>query len=129
MAQILHCDCCKASDGSINGNYKPPQSGLGPAAYEYAVPEYVKVWRSVTFHGHTFDICNLCLAKVEAIIDFKFNFQALKEKQKADTDGRKQAKSKPSNLECGKCHHDPHEPGDCDARICDAAGDTDYCPC
>jgi hypothetical protein len=30
---------------------------------------------------------------------------------------------------CPKCKHDPHPANDCKERICDAAGDMDWCPC
>ena len=30
---------------------------------------------------------------------------------------------------CPKCKHDPHVANDCNERVCDAAGDMDYCPC
>lgn len=30
---------------------------------------------------------------------------------------------------CTKCHHELHRLGQCQERVCDAAGDMDWCPC
>lgn len=32
-------------------------------------------------------------------------------------------------MACGHCKHPDHPVGDCMERICDAAGDIDWCPC
>ena len=40
-----------------------------------------------------------------------------------------QAKPKPKVKACEHCDHPNHVKGDCDERLCDAAGDMDWCPC
>ncbi len=34
-----------------------------------------------------------------------------------------------SSIKCPKCKHNAHKADDCSDRICDAAGDIDWCPC
>jgi hypothetical protein len=111
MARILHCDCCKVQDGST----------IGPFTEADAVRPIIKVWHGVIVHGKAIDICHVCLGKVEAILGFE-----LFDKNPKPTPKKK---AEANNLECGKCHHEPHKPNDCKERVCDAAGDIDWCPC
>ena len=34
-----------------------------------------------------------------------------------------------TDLMCPRCKHLVHEQGECMERVCDSAGDIDYCPC
>jgi len=115
MANKLHCDCCGAIDGT-NLTVKSSKTNRTVASAVY------KVWHGVTFHGHTIDICNICLEQVEAVLGFELFDKKPKPTPKA-------SRFENSNLECGKCHHKAHEPNKCDERVCDAAGDMDWCPC
>ena len=122
MAQILHCDCCKAQDGSIDGNAYP----TGGAAGATQVPT-IKVWHAITLHGHTKDICNRCLAKIEAILGFELFDKTPKPTPRKGMPTKKEVLATQDH--CAKCKHAAHEPGDCNERVCDAAGDMDWCPC
>ena len=41
---------------------------------------------------------------------------------------KKKAPSK-KKATCPHCNHEPHPANDCKERVCDAAGDMDWCPC
>lgn len=121
MAQVLHCDCCKLADGCKNEAHNQYVE-----SQKHTVPEFIKVWHGVTLHGKTIDICNVCLAKIEAILGFELFDKTPKPTPKG-MPTKKEVLAKQGA--CGKCKHAAHEPGKCDERVCDAAGDMDYCPC
>jgi len=49
--------------------------------------------------------------------------QFIEEETKAHRASGKKVKA------CGHCKHPDHPQGDCEERVCDAAGDIDWCPC
>ncbi len=67
MALLLHCDGCRAQDGSLDGNKHIPPQGAPCATNE--APARVKVTRDVAVFGDKFDLCNRCIAKINTVLE------------------------------------------------------------
>ncbi len=67
MALLLHCDGCRAQDGSLDGNKQLPPKGAPSATNE--APARIHVSKDVIIFGQKFDLCNRCIAKINTVLE------------------------------------------------------------